>query len=112
VGSDHAGAVAFTLRYGRKAAEKGARSVPIISNFRFATPCAPGTARVRRMIQVGSNDRFHFPSAGITIAGSVHLTFDGSFFGSSLVGVATGTAGDRTSRCDSGRLKFTADRHA
>jgi hypothetical protein len=78
-------------------------------DFRFANACRDRITRVSHEISVGAHFRFRLSSHGeITIRGSfVGGRFTGDLF-APAAGLARGTVRFRSSRCDSGAVRFSA----
>jgi hypothetical protein len=104
-GSDPAGAVTFKL-YTFPPKYVHGRPKLVINDFKFAGKCSTAETGVTKGIPVSSHHTFSIDRVNTTIRKIV----SGSLHGKSYMH-ASGTARVVTATCDSGSLKFTAERN-
>jgi hypothetical protein len=104
-GSDSQGQVSFDV-YGLRV---GSHS-PYVYGFRFASRCSKTGTAVTSHIPIGPGYAFAYRGGGVTITGSVpaKLIHNGSSTERTLRH-ASGIVVVRTSTCDSGTVRFTAE---
>ncbi len=113
VGSDSAGVVSFRLHAVRRTGAHPQAKL-WIGDFQFANRCA-GTTMIKKM-SIGPHYSFGTGGrSGSIVVGAVHRDLTGDLFaptppgyGTGETGVARGIARVRTTRCDSGKLRFAA----
>ena len=85
-----------------------------VFDLRFATRCSKTPTRVKVRIAVNGKYRFEYDAGGVTVSGSLKRVVSGGpppyavFVDYPSV---SGTVRERTTACDSGPMKFTAEEH-